>query len=346
MTKTVVIVADIHDSYQGLKSFYKQEWESKDSIRYLQSTIENLGFQTIVLEPKSGMEKILNYLKKITNEIRFGKRRRMDTILFNLVEGFSSRNREGYIPSIAEFLGIPHTGSDAYAQSVSLDKNLCKSIAEKLGIPVKPHIVIRKRDDLSHIKLDRTKLWKPNLEGSGISISEKNILNHRNDLKKIESCLDKHSEILIEEYLPGEEYTLGVIGIRGKYKPTKAANLIFPGSVYGYKVKKKSDMPEKLEFNVDLGTEKKLQEYSIRISEEIGVSGYARFDYRCDKSGKPNFLEANLTCGLSYKYSTFPLCYTHSFQKKYSDMVQEILDFALEEFKNPRFSYGKFSSGQ
>ncbi|MBE7411721.1 MAG: D-alanine--D-alanine ligase [Leptospiraceae bacterium] len=342
MKKIVLLNADISDSFSNLKNTFKQEWESKDSIEKLKHTIQKLGYSAILIEPKKDYDKLLTICKKIIKEVHLGKIHREEVIFFNLVEGFFSRNREGYIPSIAEFFGFPHTGSDSYAQSITLNKNLCKLFAKKLKIPVKNHFLIRNNEELKKIKLKSKKyFWKPNLEGSGIAIDIKNILSSQNDLTHLEKEINKYSELLIEEYLPGDELTIGVMGNRGKYKATQLAKVTYPGRVYGYAVKSKSKMPERLEFGFDKDQEKKLQGYSIRLSEEIGVSGYARYDFKCDEKGNPYFLEGNLTCGLSIQYSTFPICYTHSFQKKYSDMVEEILNLAVEEFKEKRFLYGK-----
>ena len=125
--KKVILLADIHDSFPNLNSEDKQEWESKKSIYYLIETIFNLGYDVVLLEPKKGKLAVLETLKSILENPN------IDCILFNLIEGFRSRNREGYIPAIGEFLGIAYTGSDAYAQNISLDKHLTKLIINDLG---------------------------------------------------------------------------------------------------------------------------------------------------------------------------------------------------------------------
>jgi len=100
--KKVILLADIHDSLPDLNSAFKQEWESRESIQFLMDTILKLEYEVILLEPKKSKLKILDILKDIVGSDSIS-----DFILFNLVEGFSSRNREGYIPSLAEFFGIP-----------------------------------------------------------------------------------------------------------------------------------------------------------------------------------------------------------------------------------------------
>ncbi len=339
VTKTVFLFADICDSIVGLQSSKKQEWESKDSVLYLQKTIQKLGYKTILIEPKKNSFEMGKFFGKLSQS---SKIERGKNIFFNLVEGFYSRNREAYIPSLAEFFGFPHTGSDAYAQILTLDKNLSKIIAKSIGVPVKPHFVIRDVKEINKIDFLKPMFWKPIGEGSGISISEKNILRSANDSKELRRNILRYEKIMMEEFLPGDEYTLGVIGNSGNYKITRVARVSYPGLVYGHKIKSKSIMPEKLEFGIEKKLEEKIGEYALEFSETIGISGYGRFDFRCDKKGDPFFLEANLTCGLSYKYSTFPVLYRETFGKNYSDMVKEILDYALRDFKRDRFLYGKF----
>lgn len=64
-------------------------------------------------------------------------------LIWNIGEGYGSRNREAWVPVLCEMRDIPFLGSDAYALSVTLDKMLAKMIAGNLGIPVTKHHVIR-----------------------------------------------------------------------------------------------------------------------------------------------------------------------------------------------------------
>ncbi|MCP5497566.1 MAG: D-alanine--D-alanine ligase [Leptospiraceae bacterium] len=337
--KTVLLVADVYESFPKLVKFQKQEWESKSSILFLHDTIQNLGYSVKIIEPQLSKHDFLLELQKVISQ----PYNQSNTVLFNLVEGFNSRNREGYIPAIAEFLGISHTGSDAYAQNISLDKYLTKQIAKQINIPTAHSLLLDSNTILQGPKLRFPLFIKPNGEGSSLGIKHDNIVGNTASLKKkAKELLKKYDDLLLEEYLPGTDLTVGIIGNSGRFRATKVASVYCPNNViYGEFIKGKGDMPEVLKFDISPKIEKEIQEYSICLCEKIGVSGYARVDWKCDSFGKPYFLELNLTPGLSYYYSSFPICYQHPYGT-YSQMIDEILDLARKEFKtHPRFSYGK-----
>jgi D-alanine-D-alanine ligase len=70
------------------------------------------------------------------------------------------------------------------------------------------------------------------------------------------------------------------------------------------------------------------------------MSGYGRADWKLDSNGNPNFLELNLTPGLSKYYSSLPLCFSIDLSK-YDEMVQESLNAAIKEYEDHSREYGK-----
>jgi D-alanine-D-alanine ligase len=131
MSYRIILIADIYpDNIKSSKHFY-QEWESRDSINYLANVISSFAYIPEIIEPIKNRDKLLSELFSIIKN-----REESKTILWNLVEGFYSPNREAYIPSLAEFFGIPFVGSDASAQILSLNKKLTLDIAKSLGIPI------------------------------------------------------------------------------------------------------------------------------------------------------------------------------------------------------------------
>ncbi len=334
--KKVIVIADIHDSPLGLETKHRQEWESQKSIDYLINTISSLCYEPILLEPKQSKIKLLETLKGILEESNVG-----NSILFNLVEGFTSRNREGYVPSLGEFLGIPFTGSDAYAQAVSLDKNLMKLIASRSGIPIKKSYLIEDIHDLPQLN-SYPMFLKPNGEGSSLGIGESNIIQNSRELKiKAGELLAEFDSILLEEYLAGDDLTLGIFGNYPQYEASAVARLEYPAQVYSAEIKTKDSMPETLSFSVPRALELKIQSDSIQLCKLIRVSGYARLDWKCDALGNPFFLEINLTPGLSDFYSSLPICYKQSFGN-YSDLIKKVLQFGYDNYNtNKFFNYGR-----
>ncbi|TGM99378.1 D-alanine--D-alanine ligase family protein [Leptospira yasudae] len=364
---TVLLYADLHEFEGEIPSRYKQEWESEASVDSISKLLSDMGERVeLVTTPEELLETLQVYA-------RLGRKER--PVLFHLMEGFRSRNRESLIPAVAELFGFPHTGSDGYAQNVSLDKNLTRIFADSIGLPVAPGFLVRSRNPIgedsksasvanrnSFLKNDRLlseasfelpknfsfpAFVKPAGEGSSLGIGEQNIVH---DLRELRAFLSESPEeffpYLVESYLTGTEYTISLMGSGTLgYRVTKAGRLILQDSlkvenVYGEKTKSKDVMPETLAFDCPSRLETFLQEQSLHLCKSLGTSGAARLDWKLDSLGNPFFLEINLTPGLSPFYSTFPICYRQSLGDE-KTLFQEILNIARNEFETDRFLYSQ-----
>ncbi|MDX1959927.1 MAG: D-alanine--D-alanine ligase [Leptospiraceae bacterium] len=330
----VVLLIDIYsEEINYLQNEYIQEWESRSSIQILEKTLVSLGARVKIFEPIFDKERMLKHLCKRIKENKQDK-----TIIWNLVEGFFSRNREGYVPSLAEFLGFPFCGSDASAMSISLDKNLTKKIAIELGIQTPRGILVQNRKEFIS-KIQFPVFLKPNGEGSSLGIKENSIIQDNTELRKsLTKAKKEFFPLLLEKFIEGTDLTLGIIQDRGRIIATNVYEVIIPNKVYSDEIKSKGVMTEKLVLWNDIKS-KKIQLDTIKLAERLGVKGYARADWKLDKKGKPQFLEINLTPGLSLEYSSLPICYG---KNKYSKLLKKILESALYEYNNSLSrKYGK-----
>ncbi|TGK39363.1 D-alanine--D-alanine ligase [Leptospira gomenensis] len=337
---SVIVYADLHEFEGDFPESYKQEWESGRSADSILKTLDDIGERAVLSEtPEDLLEKLNLYsgLPEVSKPV-----------LFHLMEGFRSRNREALLPAVAEMFGFPHTGSDAYAQNVSLDKNLTRMIAASVGIPVADASLIRNRSDFPFPE-DREfpRFLKPNGEGSSLGIGEGSIVRSRLEFDlRIDSLPEEYFPLLSERYLSGTEYTISVMGSsRGGYRVSNAGRVVLREErkieeVYGEKTKSKSIMPETLVFDCPSSLETFLKERSVVLCEELGSSGPARLDWKCDDAGEPFFLEINLTPGLSPFYSTFPICYRQSLGDE-KTLFQEMIRIARSEFTGARFLYSR-----
>ncbi|EMJ95790.1 D-alanine--D-alanine ligase [Leptospira alstonii] len=371
-TPTVLIYADLHEFEGEFPEIYKQEWESARSVNSILELLSEVGERPeLIGTPEELLEKLKRYC-----ELDFPER----PVLFHLMEGFRSRNRESLIPATAELFGFPHTGSDAYCQNLSLDKNQTRIFAQSIGVPIAPGFLIRSAE--SSVLPKRFSIGskessfeskgfsacpklnfvvpkgfsfpgflKPSGEGSSLGIGEESIVFDEKDLRfKLSLKPEDFFPYLVEEYLTGIEYTISVMGsaVVG-YRVGFAGRLVLRDDlkveeVYGEKTKSKSVMPETLVFDCPKDLEIFLQEQSLLLCESLGTSGPARLDWKLDSSGNPFFLEINLTPGLSPFYSTFPICYRHSLGDE-KTLFQEILQIARLDFETDRFLYSKKKIG-
>jgi D-alanine-D-alanine ligase len=335
MKGTVLLVCDIYPELEMYKKELYQEWESKHSIEFMKDTLLDLGFKVDVYEP---IHQKIELLNRLTVEIK--KNQRQKTILWNLVEGYYSRNREGYIPNLAEFLGFPYTGSDSYLQCITLDKNLTKSIASSLDIPTPNSYLCTSKDKIPFIPESEFPLFaKPNSEGSSLGIKKTSIVLNSSDLKVyIDQTPIVFFPILLEEYLPGDEFTIGIIGSKENVRTLRLCQVMLEG-VYDQDSKSKNYMPEKI-IPTDPVLHKQIPDGTSRLANTLGFFGYGRADWKLDKKGTPKFLEINLTPGLSPFYSSFPISYGEGMDS-YKEMVSEILNISFGEYERVSRFYGR-----
>lgn len=360
-TPTVLVVADIHSP--EIDSKLVQEWEGWGSVRKIQETLEENGERTEIVDSAPALlQRIAEYVN-----LPFADR----PVLFHLVEGFHSRNRESWLPGVAEYFGFPHTGSDAYAQNLSLDKHLSKLWAISRGVPsadwgIWNHSVEVPTNPASALAFgtsipsslpgflgdrlpeekDFPVFFKPRYEGSSLGIGEENLVSDSSSLLGfMKTKAPSHKSWIWEKYLSGEEWTLAVIGsAQAGYRASSVARIGLEEAdekVYGERTKTKATMPEKLHFDLDSSREEKIGKLSLELCQSLGTSGAVRLDWKADEKGIPFFLEWNLTPGLSSYYSSYPICYSRNLGD-YSELLSRLVGIAREEFQTERFSYSKF----
>lgn len=327
MKGTVILACDVYDPNEPELS---QEWESNETIQKMEMTILELGYDVAVL---SNPTEITSVLCNIPIE------ERSHWIVWNLVEGYHSPNREAYIPALCEYLAIPHTGSSAAVQTLTLDKYKTKLFLKSFGIPTKDFWLV---EDKNQTPPGNFPLFiKPNGEGSSLGIGEKNrILNSKDWLEVLPTLVETYKSILVEPYLSGRELTIAVIGNKGSYLATDPAFVDYPGFVYSDLVKSKENLVESLDFLVPEELSKTLENYAVQIANLLGSSGYIRIDFKLEKD-LPYFLEVNATPGFSSVYSTLPLLWEKN-GKSYSELLKQCLELGFLEYQHHhRYKYAK-----
>lgn len=126
-------------------------------------------------------------------------------IVFNALHG--SFGEDGQIQSILNFLKIPYTHSGVIASSVGMNKYISKIIFEGIGIKCPAGKKLKIKDLRKQIKIPS--VIKPLNGGSSIGITK--ILDKNQYTKNLESSENSDDEILIEDFIPGREVTVGIL---------------------------------------------------------------------------------------------------------------------------------------
>lgn len=158
----IAFTYDVKEDYRFERTCWKHtDFSTLAEVSYVKGLFEKLGHTVYLI---GNYEKLNNCLASRTFPD-------VD-IVFNIAEGVSSRNREGWIPSLLEINHIPYTGSDAYGLSVTLSKIHTKIIANYLGIPTPQYCAISSLMDIHGAPKKVLGPWilKPNYEGSSSGV--------------------------------------------------------------------------------------------------------------------------------------------------------------------------------
>ncbi len=136
------------------------------------------------------------------------------SFVFNIAEGLYGVSREAQIPAMLEMLRIPYLGSDPLTLAICLDKARAKEILAYNGIPTAPFAVVSSMDEFEDLRVTFPAMVKPLHEGSSKGIYDSCVVRSAVDLEReVRTVLDVyHEPALVEEFLPGREFTVAILG--------------------------------------------------------------------------------------------------------------------------------------
>lgn len=266
--------------------------------------------------------------------------------LFNMAEGALGPNREAHVPAIAEFLGVPYLGSDPLTLGLSLHKVRAKEVFRQRGIPTASFTWIESMDDLRVLANGQRYpvFLKPVWEGSSKGIAEANyVANAEAAQAQARYLLDTYRQpVLVEAFLPGEEFTVAILGNGREARALPIIRYRFEGlpagalPIMGYEAKWKWDVPDSpLEIlecpaRIDHGLAARIRETSIAAYHALGCRDWGRVDVRLDTDGTVNVIEINPLPGIipdPVANSCFP-CAARAEGMSYDELIQSVTRIA------------------
>jgi D-alanine-D-alanine ligase len=234
---------------------------------------------------------------------------RPDLVLNLCDEGYKNdAAMESHLPALLDLLGIPYTGAGPACLALCYDKSVVRSIAVSLGIPVPEEISIGEDDSVATLSTALPGLVKPCRGDNSVGI------DHRSVVRTPDEAMDavrrlRHSlpgnPILVQEYLAGSEYSLGVIGNPGQpfeFLPLLEVDYsaLDPGlpPILAYASKWDPASPYATQITYKRAVlppdvERELVHQAIRLFGRLGCRDYARLDFRADAKGRIKLLEVN-----------------------------------------------------
>ena len=306
------------------------EYDAPETIDSIRRAIESHGHDVVMLEANADFPRAL-----AETGVDF---------VFNIAEGLAGRNREAAVPALCELMGLAYTGSDAATLSIALDKALSKKVLKQHDIKTAEFQLMESGRERLSSKLRFPLIVKPNQEGSskGVSASASVVDDETQMRAVVRELIDRYRQpALIEEYITGREFTVGLLGEK-RPRVLPPMEIIFKDEankrpVYDYQIKQDWERYVAYECPAKLtGPELKAIEKTARETfTALDCRDVARVDLRMTPTGEVFVIEINPLPGLTPGYSDLCLIATAA-GIDYRDLIGEILAGGLKRMKQRR----------
>ncbi len=270
-------------------------------------------------------------------------------IIFNIAEGLYGVTREAQMPAIFEMLQIPYTGSDPLTLAICLDKSRAKEILSHYNIATPAFSVVSKLSDIQSINSQFPCMVKPLHEGSSKGIFNASLVKNLTELKRqVRHIIETYNEpALVEEYLPGREFTVAMLGNGNNVQVLPIVEIKFDSlpsgvnPIYSYEAKwiwDKADNPlDIFECPANIPDQLRLEIETIcrKAYAVLRCRDWCRIDVRLDASGHPHIIELNPLPGIlpnPKDNSCFPKA-ARSVSISYNKLIQTVLLLAAQRYR-------------
>lgn len=333
MTKVCVgLTFDLKSVYlsEGLSEEEAAEFDREETVDAIASALSTLGYT---------VDRI-GHARELVNRLAVGDRW---PLVFNICEGLRGAGREAQVPCILDVYQIPYTFSDPLTLCICLDKGVAKSIVRTAGVMTPNFAVVRNLRDLPGISMTYPAFAKPLSEGTGKGISPASCVHSYDELCLIcEKLLVQFKQpVLVEEYLPGREFTVGIVGCGHEARTLGTMEIVLsdqadPGA---YSYHNKENWKELVRYRylryLDDPLVAQVESCALRAWQALGCRDGGRIDVRCNRDGSPEFIEANPLAGLHPEHSDLPLMCT-AFGISYQQLIAMIMESAHQRIPLPK----------
>ncbi|MFM8585362.1 MAG: D-alanine--D-alanine ligase [Gammaproteobacteria bacterium] len=203
---------------------------------------------------------------------------------------------DGTLQGALECLGLPYTGSGVLGSALCMDKVRTKRLAAAVGISTADFMVLRGPSDFESAvaRLGLPMFVKPATQGSSVGISK---VERAADLAAAYAAAAATDDVVLAEaFIPGAEYTVGVL--HGKAMPS--IRIATPKTFYDYEAKYlRSDTVYDCPSGLSAETERHLRALAIGAFAAVGAEGWGRVDFMMDATSRPLLLEINTVPGMT-----------------------------------------------
>lgn len=302
------------------------EFDSDETINIIEETLRGLDHDVIRI----------GNIFSLTARLAAGE---TWDLVFNVTEGLHGRSREAQVPALLEAYDIPYTFSDPLTLALSLDKGMSKSMIRDAGIPTPDFFTVSSLEEMqqkaAQCGMGYPLFVKPVAEGTGKGITTESIVHNVGALTAQCTRLLSHYDqpILVESYLPGREFTVGIIGTGATARAIGVleVELLENADPLVYTFLNKEYCEERVRYTIvrEPSIIQEASDIALRSYRVLGCRDAGRIDLKADAGGRLCFLEANPLAGLHPSHSDLPILCSQA-GMPYEDLLKEIIQSVLE----------------
>jgi D-alanine-D-alanine ligase len=272
------------------------EFDTRETVDALAGAIERLGHRVERIEVSGPASRTVARLEAYGPDL-----------IFNTAEGRRGRFREAFFPALFDELGMPYTGSDAYALALTLDKQLTKLVLAQHGVTTPRWQYVEDPSRLQVNALRFPVIVKPNFEGSSKGITQESVVEDPLRLHSVVgAALARYpAGVLVEEFVVGRDVTVPFLEAaaperRGVLQPVEyvvdeTASATRRYAIYDYDLKTKQDklVSVRAPAKMKRAQAERIQQVCESIYRVLGIRDLGRIDLRLGDDGLIYFLEIN-----------------------------------------------------
>ena len=284
-----VLPRDHHD--------YASEAGVVAAARAVRDALKTRGFRPFLLAARPPAQRLVNTLV-----------RKHPDLVFNLIEGFGGDTAgEAHVTSLLELMRFPYTGCPPVSQGLGRHKAMTKRLLAGSGLPTAPFWCVEPGDPLPLDPWPGAVIVKPESEDASLGIAQDSVVTAPENLAaRVDRARTEHGpRVLIEAYLPGPEFNVGVLALPEPVA-LPAAEIVYVEAegrwpILSYEAKwnvgSEADLASLPRHCLRPRSAEplaaRLAELAVSAFRACGCRDYARVDFRLDARGEPMILEVN-----------------------------------------------------
>jgi D-alanine-D-alanine ligase len=298
----VGLTFDLRDAYleAGYSDIETAELDRADTIESIENALTGLGYQ---------VDRI-GHVKQLAARLVAGDRW---NLVFNICEGMHGIGREAQVPALLDAYQIPYVFSDTLVCALTLHKGMTKDVVRAAGVATPDYVIVHDLSCLKNIKLPYPLFAKPIAEGTGKGISANSKIMNADQLQRVcrQLLKDHRQPVLVERFLPGREFTVGILGTGRKAAALATLEIeLLPGAdaeVYSYNNKENCEELVKYRLLPSGKLRREVESLAVRAWRALGCRDAGRIDVRLDENGQVSFIEVNPLAGIHPEHSDLPI---------------------------------------